>query len=368
MISPDSTKVTFIGVGVVGYAMAKNVIAAGYDLVVHNRTKNKAEELVSLGATWAETLVEAVQDADVVFTMFAYPEDVENIYLGDGGIVDSAPAGAYLIDMTTSSPRLARELYAMAAVNDLRVLDAPVMGGDIAAAAGTLTVLAGGEATDFETLNPFFGCIGKKIIHIGGAGSGQYAKLANEIAVAGSIMGAVEALAFAKQAGLDLELVLGTMKHGPGASFTLLNFAPLILQKDYSSGFFVEDFIKDLGIALSTADAMELTLPGLETAYQLYDLLTVVGGDGFGIQALALMYEDEDTCTSFGLDWSRAEDIDEDDYEDYEDFLPGLRRHDRSDDDLDFGEIRNGRSSHRRSTGIRHDFGDSVLGSFFSQN
>ncbi|NTU88513.1 MAG: NAD(P)-dependent oxidoreductase [Actinobacteria bacterium] len=368
MISPDSTKVTFIGVGVVGYAMAKNAILAGYDIVVHNRTKNKAEELVSLGATWAETVSEAVQDADVVFTMFEYPEDVENIYIGDGGIVENAPAGAYLIDMTTSSPRLARELYAMAAVNDLRVLDAPVMGGDIAADAGTLTFLVGGEATDFETLSPFFECIGKKIILVGGAGSGQYAKLANEIALAGSIMGAVEALAFAKQAGLDPKLMLSTMKQGPGTSFALQNFAPLILKKEYSSGFFVEEFIKDLGIALATADAMELTLPGLETAYQLYDLLTLVGGDGFGVQALALMYEDEDTCASFGLDWSRAEDVDDEDYEDYEDFLPGLRRHDRSDDDMDFGEIRNGRSNHRRPIGMRHDFGDSVLGSFFSQN
>jgi len=320
-LSTDTTTVAFIGLGVMGSSMARNLLQAGYNLVVHTRTPSKAQPLLDAGATWAATPGEAAKQSQVTITMVGYPQEVEDLWIGDGGIVDNACPGSYLIDMSTSSPTLARELHAIGAVNDLHVLDCPVTGGDIGAREARLTIFVGGEKEDLEEVSPVLDCMGETISYQGIAGMGQMAKLANQIALAGAMLGATEAIAFARQTGLSPELLVPALQDGTAGSFVLENLIPRALAKDYSPGFFVKHFIKDMGLALDIADELELTLPGLETAYQLYDLLSVVGGDSLGTQALALIYEDEKTCAEFGLDWSRADDYDygDDDFDDDDD-------------------------------------------------
>ena len=322
MVSTDNTKVAFIGTGIMGSAMAGNILSAGYQLTVFNRTKSKASDLIARGAAWADSIAEACLDADVVFTMVAYPEDVEDAYLGERGIIDSARPGSYLVDLTTSSPKLAREIYAMGAVNDLHVLDCPVTGGDVGARKGTLTFFVGGERADLAEVTPLLDRMGKTISYQGEAGMGQMAKLANQVALAGSMVGAFEAMAFAKQTGLDPASLREILMGGSASSWVLNNLVPRALADDFTPGFFVEHFLKDMGIALDVADDLNLTLPGLETAYQLYDLLSIVGGSDLGVQSISLLYEDEATCSRHGLDWSRAEDYqnyDDDGYDDYDD-------------------------------------------------
>ncbi len=307
MIStPDKTTIAFIGTGTMGSAMAANLINAGFQLVVTTRTKEKADVLVSEGARWADSVGEAVRDADVVITMVGYPDEVEDVYLGDDGVVDNAVAGTYLIDMTTSSPKLAREINAMAAVNDLHALDAPVTGGDVGARTGTLSIMVGGEEEDFQAVLPVLEVMGTSVCHQGKPGNGMLAKLANQVALASSMLGAVECLAFAKAADLDPVKVLSSVQAGSAGSWTLANLAPRMLAEDFDPGFRVKHLCKDLGLALDVAEAEEITLPGLETAAQLYRMLATVGGADMGTQALILVYSDEATCAAHGLDWEAA--------------------------------------------------------------
>lgn len=336
-ISTDSTTVALIGTGVMGSSMGRHILEAGYELVVCNRTSSKAQPLVDAGATWAPTPGEAAAQAQVVITMVGYPDEVEEIWIGDNGIVDSARPGSYLVDMSTSSPKLARELHAIGAVNDLHVLDCPVTGGDVGAREARLTIFVGGEKEDLEVVFPLLDCMGETIAYQGIAGMGQMAKLANQIALAGSMLGAMECLAFARQTGLDPSLVATAVRGGTADSFVMENILPRAMADDYTPGFFVKHFIKDMGLALAIADELDLTLPGLETAYQLYDLLSVVGGDDMGTQALALIYEDEKTCARNGLDWSRADEYD-DGYDDEPD--------DDEDEDEERGHGHHGHGHH----------------------
>jgi 3-hydroxyisobutyrate dehydrogenase len=283
--------VAFIGTGVMGGSMARHLLDAGYPLVVFNRTEAKAQPLLDAGARWAESAGEAASLADVTITMVGYPHDVEEVYLAPGGIVERAPEGALLIDMTTSTPTLAVRIAKAAAARWLAALDAPVSGGDIGAHNATLTIMAGGEQDAFERALPLFEVMGKTITLMGGPGTGQHTKMANQIGIAGTMLGLVEALQYAKAAGLDLARVHAALSGGGANSWSWGAYGPRILAGDFAPGFYVKHFVKDLRIALDEARTLGLTLPGLELAERLYSLLQDSDGAELGTQALWLFYE-----------------------------------------------------------------------------
>ncbi|MDR2983086.1 MAG: NAD(P)-dependent oxidoreductase [Puniceicoccales bacterium] len=283
-------KVGFIGIGVMGRSMAGHLLAAGYPLTVYTRTAAKAKPLVDSGATWAATPEEAAKDAEVVITMVGYPADVDEVYRGPKGIFKTVKTGALLIDMTTSSPKLARELATEGAAQGLSVLDAPVSGGDIGAREARLAIMVGGEKKDFERALPLFQLMGKNIVHQGPAGSGQLTKLCNQIAIAGGMLAVCESLAFAKSAGLDPASVLKSIESGAAGSWGLSNLGPRILREDWSPGFFVKHFLKDMRLALEAAKEQNIALPGLALAEKLYARLVEEGGADYGTQALFQLY------------------------------------------------------------------------------
>lgn len=286
--------VAFVGTGVMGAAMAHNLLQAGYPLVVHNRSRAKAEPLLADGASWADSAGEAASRAEITITIVGYPHDVEQVYLGTGGIVDRAVPGALLIDMTTSTPSLAIRIAAAAAARGLTALDAPVSGGDVGARNGTLTIMAGGDRAGFERALPLFEVMGKTYSHMGGPGAGQHTKMANQIGIAGTMLGLVEALQYAKAAGLDLEKTHAALSGGGANSWSWGAYGPRILAGDFAPGFFVKHFVKDLRIAIAEARALGLTLPGLELAEKLYARLMEHDGAELGTQALWLLYENGD--------------------------------------------------------------------------
>lgn len=298
-----STKtIAFIGTGVMGRSMAGHLLGAGHRLVVHNRTRAKAQELLDRGAEWADSAGSAASGADVVITIVGYPADVEETYLGASGVIASARKGAVLIDMTTSSPALAVRIARAAAERGLRALDAPVSGGDVGARNATLTIMVGGEPEAFADVEPVLRVMGRSIVLQGSAGAGQHAKMANQVAIAGSMMATVEMLAYARAAGLDREKVLESVRAGSAGSWSLENLAPRILKSDFAPGFFVKHFVKDLRIALETARETATALPGLELAERLYSCLSESGGSELGTQALWLLYGDEAERLDAGVD------------------------------------------------------------------
>ncbi len=307
-MASDLKKVAFIGTGIMGAAIAGHIMDAGYELTVYNRTKDKAADLVARGARWADTVAEAVSAADVVFTMVGFPTDVEDVYLGREGILRSAKKGAWLIDLTTSSPQLARELAQVASQAGLHAFDCPVTGGDTGAKAGTLTLIVGATDEGIAPVRPILESFSSKIYCFGKAGAGQVAKLCNQVSLAGAMVGYSEALALAEQSGIDQELMLQMVGAGTGNSGALERLAPKSLDGDYKPGFLSEHFLKDLGLAVATAEDLELNLPGTRTAFDLYDLLCRVGGSRLGTQAVSLLYQDEATSVAAGLDWSLLED------------------------------------------------------------
>ena len=304
MMQPATTTVAFIGIGVMGASMAGHLLDAGYRLRVFNRTPSRAEALVERGAVWADSAGEAAAGADVVVTMVGYPADVEAIYLAPGGIIESATAGAILVDMTTSSPALAETIAAAAAAADrgLQALDAPVSGGDIGARNATLTIMVGGDEAAFSAVEPLLRVMGANVVLQGGPGAGQHTKMANQVAIAGSMLATVESLAYAQNAGLDPRRVLLSIGAGSAASWSLANLAPRILDGDFAPGFYVKHFVKDMRIALESAAEMDLALPGLSTAKRLYDLLESSGGADLGTQALWLLYADAAVRIAEGVD------------------------------------------------------------------
>lgn len=281
----------FIGTGVMGKSMAQNLQAAGFNLQVYTRTKEKAMPLLDSGAMWQSSIAKLAAKSDVIITMVGYPQDVEDIYFGTGGIIENAKQGAYLIDMTTSKPSLAKDIYQLAKQRDVHALDAPVSGGDIGAKNGTLSIMVGGEEKAFDVLLPLFNIMGENIILQGAAGSGQYTKLANQITIASNMVGICETVIFAKKAGLDPTRMLDSIQTGAAGSWSLTNLAPRMIKGDDAPGFFVKHFIKDMTIALESAEELGLYTPGLSHALKLYKELAEMGDNDSGTQALIKLFE-----------------------------------------------------------------------------
>jgi 3-hydroxyisobutyrate dehydrogenase len=276
----------FIGTGVMGKSMAGHLMKAGHPLYVYTRTKEKADELIEKGAKWASSPAEIAQNADVIITIVGYPSDVEHVYLSDEGLVANAKPGSYLIDMTTSSPQLAQKITAAAAEKDLHALDAPVSGGDIGAKEARLSIMVGGDQKAFNELKPIFSLMGSNVVYQGKAGSGQHTKMCNQIAIASGMIGVCEAILYAEKAGLDPETVLKSIESGAAGSWSLSNLAPRMLKGDFAPGFYVKHFIKDMTIALNSAEEMGLVTPGLSLTKKLYEELAEMGEENSGTHAL----------------------------------------------------------------------------------
>lgn len=274
--------VGFIGLGVMGNSMASHILEAGYPVLVYTRTKQKAEEILNKGAVWQETVKDLSEKADIIITMVGYPSDVEEIYLGENGILRHAKEGAFVIDMTTSKPSLAKKIAEKAKEKSIHALDAPVSGGDIGARNGTLAIMAGGEKEAFEACLPLFSVMGENIQYQGPAGSGQHTKMCNQIAIATGMVGVAEAMAYAEKSGLNPEQVLKSITTGAAGSWSLSNLAPRMLKGDFAPGFYVKHFIKDMGIALEEAELMGEEMPGLALAKSLYDKLSAQGEENSG--------------------------------------------------------------------------------------
>lgn len=285
------TIIGFIGTGVMGTSMIKNLLKANFTVNVFNRTRAHAQQAIDAGATWTDSPAAVTQKSDVVITIVGFPKDVEEVYFGEHGILSVARPGQTVIDMTTSKPSLAREIFAAAAQKGVNALDAPVSGGDIGAQKGTLTIMVGGSAGVYTKMQPIFAAMGQQVNLFGGAGSGQATKMANQIMIAGTMTGMTEMLVYAKKAGLDLDKVLTTVGGGSAANWSLTNYGPRILKEDYSAGFFAKHFLKDLRIALEEADQMGIDLPATAQAKQLYEQLVderQLGDDG--TQALVKLW------------------------------------------------------------------------------
>lgn len=283
-------KIALIGTGVMGCGMGRNLMKQGFELTVYNRTKAKAEPLVAEGAKWADTIADCVAGAEAVITIVGYPRDVEEVYLSDEGIIANAPEGCYLIDMTTTDPRLAQQIAEEAAGAGMHALDAPVSGGDKGAREGTLAIMVGGEKADFEACLPIFEAMGKNIRLMGGPGAGQHTKMANQIAIAGTIAGVCEAISYAGANGLNLQQVLDAIGTGAAGSWQMNNMAPRMLKADFEPGFYIRHFIKDLSLALEGAEDADISIPVAETVLDFYRTLEQEGHGDEGTQALIKYY------------------------------------------------------------------------------
>ncbi|KGP71405.1 NAD(P)-dependent oxidoreductase [Pontibacillus yanchengensis] len=284
-------RIGFIGTGVMGKSMAKRLMDEGYPLHIYTRTYEKAEELIEAGAFWKEKVKDIASESDIIITMVGYPDDVEEVYYGQDGLMDNAKQGTYLIDMTTSSPEIAMDIHDKATTKGLIVMDAPVSGGDIGAKNGNLSIMVGGNAEAFEQMKPVFNIMGSNVVLQGEAGAGQYTKMCNQIAIASNMMGVCEALIYAESAGLDPDTVLQSISGGAAGSWSLTNLAPRMIAEDFSPGFFVKHFIKDMGIAIESTERMGLDLPGLQLAKELYDKIAEDGEGDSGTQALYKYYK-----------------------------------------------------------------------------
>lgn len=280
----------FIGTGVMGRSMAGHLIDAGFKLKVYNRTKEKASSLLDKGAVWAASPKEAADGVDLVISIVGYPQDVKEVWLGENGALQSMKQGAIGIDMTTSTPALAKEMAEEGLKRGVTICDAPVTGGDVGARNGTLTILFGGSAKAFLDLEPVFKAMGKNYVRFGESGAGQYAKICNQIAIAAGMMSVCEAIITARKTGLDEELVLKTLSGGAAGSFSLSSYGPRILKGDFNPGFYVKHFVKDMKIAIDVAKECNLKLPGLELALKLYEKLIEQGDGDLGTQALFKLY------------------------------------------------------------------------------
>jgi 3-hydroxyisobutyrate dehydrogenase len=297
-VVPGRTRLGWIGTGVMGASMCGHLMSAGYSVHVHNRTKAKAQPLLTHGAHWADTPRQVAEAADVIFTMVGMPADVREVVLGVDGALAGCRAGKILVDMTTSQPTLAVEIAEKAAAQGVASLDAPVSGGDIGAREARLSIMIGGDAEAVAALMPCWQAMGKTIVRQGGPGSGQHTKMVNQLLVASGMIGLCEALLYGYRAGLDLPTVLQSVGSGAAASWSLANLAPRIIANNFEPGFMVEHFIKDLGIALAESRRMGLSLPGAALAEQLYLSVQTLGRGRNGTQALILALAE-----MAGVDW-----------------------------------------------------------------
>ena len=284
-------KIGFIGVGIMGKSMVRNLRKAGYEVAIYTRTKAKAEDVIAEGAVWCDTAAECAKGRDVVITIVGYPKDVEEVYFGDNGIIANADPGTYVIDMTPTSPRLAVRIWEEAEKAGLHAVDAPVTGGDTGAKAGTLTILAGGKKEDFDACVPVFEAMGKNINYEGKAGNGQHTKMCNQIAIAGALAGACEAMVYAKNTGLDVDTMLKSISTGAAGSAQMNNVASKAAKDDYAPGFFLKHFIKDMGIADEEALAADTRLGVLEDVLGMAKKLESEGMGDLGTQALIKYYK-----------------------------------------------------------------------------
>ncbi len=276
----------FIGVGIMGKSMVRNLMKAGFELHIYARTKSKVEDVVSEGAILHDSIADCVSGRDAVITIVGFPEDVEEVYFDEGNILDSASEGIYLVDMTTTSPKLAQRIAAEGAARGFHVLDAPVTGGDTGARDATLSILVGGEEADFNACLPLFRAMGANINHFGAAGAGQHCKLANQIMIAGSLSGVVEAFAYAENQGLDLTLVMKALSTGAAGSKQLDVFGPKIIADNYAPGFYLKHLAKDLRLAKEEGIAVGLDLEMLDTVLVEYEELLQRGYGDLGTQGL----------------------------------------------------------------------------------
>ncbi|EGY4459870.1 NAD(P)-dependent oxidoreductase [Listeria monocytogenes] len=283
-------KIGFVGTGVMGSSMAGHLLEAGYEVLVYTRTKTKAENLLDKGALWVETPGELANKVDILISMVGYPKDVEELYLGENGFLENLAVGTVAIDMTTSSPALAKKMAEFGREKGIGVLDAPVSGGDIGAKNGTLSIMVGGSEDVFLKVKPIFDILGSSVILQGDAGAGQHTKMVNQIAIASNMIGVTEAIIYAEAAGLNPSRVLDSISGGAAGSWSLANLIPRVLKDDFSPGFFIKHFIKDMGIAISEAKQMGLELPGLTLAEKMYQTLAEQGLSEEGTQALIKYY------------------------------------------------------------------------------
>lgn len=290
-VDPSTTKIGWVGTGVMGRWMCQHLMDLGYSATVYNRTKAKAQPLIDAGATWADSASEVAATSDVIFTIVGFPPDVREVYLGENGILKTAKSGSIIVDMTTTEPSLAVEVYEAAKPGGVSSVDAPVSGGDVGAREARLSIMVGGDTEAVEAVMPLFEAMGKNIVHQGGAGAGQHTKMCNQITIAGTMIGVCEALLYGYKAGLDLETMLSSISGGAAACWSLDNLAPRVLKRNFDPGFFVEHFIKDMSIALDEAKKMNLSLPGLALVHQLYLAVQAQGHGRLGTQALMLGLE-----------------------------------------------------------------------------
>ncbi|KGR83909.1 NAD(P)-dependent oxidoreductase [Lysinibacillus odysseyi] len=285
--------IAFIGTGVMGASIVKHLLKAGHEVTVYNRTKSKTDELVKLGAKWAETPAEASEGQDIILTMVGYPKDVEEVFTGKDGIFQAAKVGAIAVDMTTSEPSLAKKLFEIGREKKVHMIDAPVSGGDIGAQNGTLSIMVGGEKEIFDQLFPIFELFGTNVVYHGAAGAGQHAKMCNQIVIASGMIGVCESMAYGLKAGLSMEDVLKSITSGAAGSWSLSNLAPRMLKGDLEPGFYIKHMIKDMKVALEEAEKMNLQLPGLTLAKELYEELEKRGYGEKGTQALIQYYKEK---------------------------------------------------------------------------
>lgn len=297
-VDPRTTRIGWIGTGVMGSSMCGHLMRAGFHATVHNRTPQKADRLLEQGARWAASPRAVAEQSDVVFTIVGYPADVRSVILGPDGVLEGSRPGMVVVDMTTSQPSLAVEIADAAASRGAWSVDAPVSGGDVGAREARLSIMIGGDAEAVEALQPCWQAMGKTIVRQGGPGAGQHTKLVNQVLISGTMVGMCEALLYAFRAGLDLKTVLESVASGAAGSWSLSNLAPRIIDNQFGPGFFVDHFIKDMGIALEEARRMGLALPGLALVNQLYLALKAQGHGRDGTHALELAL-----ASMSGIDW-----------------------------------------------------------------
>ncbi|MCP4671375.1 MAG: NAD(P)-dependent oxidoreductase [Desulfobacula sp.] len=288
---PGKTIVGFIGLGVMGQSMAGHIVNAGYELHVYTRTKKSGEIIIAKGGIWENSVSELSKKCDVIITMVGFPNDVEDIYFGNNGILNHAKQGSVVIDMTTSSPDLAVRIHDQAKEKKINSLDAPVSGGDIGARNATLTIMAGGDRKIFDQTLPLFKIMGKNIELQGKAGAGQHAKISNQIAIAAGMIGVCESLAYAEKSGLDPETVLKSIGQGSAGSWSLNNLGPRMIAKNFEPGFYIKHFRKDMKIAAKSSKELGLETPGLDLAISLYQKMADKGLENDGTQGLYKLFQ-----------------------------------------------------------------------------
>lgn len=297
-ISPSETTIGWIGTGVMGSSMCGHLIDAGFKATVYTRTRSKAQTLIDKGAAWADSPRAVAENSNVIFSIVGFPHDVRSVILGDEGALAGASSGSVLVDMTTSEPSLAIEIYDAAKAKGVSSVDAPVSGGDVGAKNGTLSIMIGGDRDVVDALKPCWDAMGQTIVHQGPAGAGQHTKMVNQTLIATGMIGVCEALLYGYRAGLDLETVMKSVSSGAAGSWSLSNLGPRVIDNNFDPGFFVEHFIKDMGIALQESKKMGLSMPGLALGHQLYMAVQAQGHGRLGTHALQLAL-----ASISGIDW-----------------------------------------------------------------